>query len=250
MDRSHPGHEDLCAYVDGTLENLEDAFVEQHLDGCEACAVFVDGYARFLVHLDGKPPRDSKLDAAVARLDARMRPYLDSVLDGESLATQLLRQAFGVAEVVHIATQRLQDLAQAHPGWALTRWRSAEPALAWASSSDTLDAVQIDDVIVQKPDGCTTVTTAQLVYPPRWPSERVDLLLELDLGFRGFDASVSYLLDPTPDGPPATALVLFQGPVDQEGLVEIQSPWDGPCPALFDAARLKLCLCAPSLPAS
>jgi hypothetical protein len=69
-------------------------------------------------------------------------------------------------------------------------------------------------------------------------------LLEFDLPYSGWEASVSYVLAPESRGNDP-ALLLFEGRIDEEGLIEIRDRWKGPAPRSFEPERLRICLVAP-----
>jgi hypothetical protein len=245
MSEGHRRQDELCAFVEGQLSQAARAEVELHLARCSKCAVFAGGYARFLAQVEAMPVYDPALEAATARLDARMEPYLRGVLATEARATQMLHRAFGIVDLVRTATRKLRDLVRIHPEWGLVDSSAAlEPARAWTKDEPAPAESWIDNVVVQDARGTETTTRARLAYLPDWPSERVDLLLELDLRFRGWEAAVGYVLDVEPAEPSPAALLLYEGPVDAEGLIEIQSRWEGPVPPAFEASRLRICLSA------
>ena len=245
MNPPHEPLEQLRGYVEGLLPDEHDARIERHLRLCQECAAFADSYARFLATIEDPPEPDPALDAASSRLDARMAPYLRPIPVRSAQSVQVLSHAFSLAEVVHLAGQRLLELARTHRDWGLSIGRpEPEPVLAWAEGATGLPEVSSQAVVIQS-DGSRASTTVRLGVPPAWPSDSVDLLLEFDLDYRGWNATVGYLIDPpeTPGG--ATALLLQDGPVDPEGLVEIRRRWDGPAPQSFEPSRLCICVVSP-----
>jgi hypothetical protein len=243
MKEGHRRQDELCRYVEGRLSEGAASSIERHLDFCDECASFADSYARFLAAVEAAPVADPGLDDAAARLDAKMAPYLRSVLATEAPATQILRRCFGIADVLRIATQKLRELARLHPEWRLVETSvPLEPARAWAGVDRSVPDIPADHVVVSDLHGVETTTPVRLAYVPSWPSERVDLLLEFELEFQGWEAAVSYVLDTEPAAQGPTALLLYEGPVDEEGLIEIQKRWEGPIPHVFDTHQLRICL--------
>ncbi len=72
----HPSANDLFDYVDASLSEHLEAVVENHLAFCQDCAYFTDGYAMFLLGMENPEPLSPELEAAVARLDARMQALI------------------------------------------------------------------------------------------------------------------------------------------------------------------------------
>lgn len=245
MNPPHEPLDQLRGYVEGLLSDEQDTRIERHLRHCQECAAFADSYARFLAAIEAPPEPDPALDAAISRLDARMAPYLRQIPVESAQGVQILSETFSLAEVVHLAGQRLLDLALAHRDWCLSIGRpEPEPVLAWAEGAPDLTEVSSQAVVIRA-DGSRASTTVRLGYPPTWPSDSVDLLLEFDLDYRGWNATVGYLIDPPATPGAATALLLHDGPVDPEGLVEIRRRWDGPAPRSFESGRLCICVVSP-----
>ena len=245
MNPPHEPLDQLRGYVEGLLPDEHDARIERHLRLCQECAAFADSYARFLASIEDAPEPDPALDAASSRLDARMAPYLRQIPVESAQSVQILSNAFSLAEVVQLAGQRLLELALAHRDWGLSIGRpEPEPVLAWAESDADVAEVSSQAVVIHS-DGTRASTNVRLGCPPAWPSDSLDLLLEFDLNYRGWNATVGYLIDPpaTPGG--ATALLLHDGTVDPEGLVEIRRRWDGPAPQTFEPSRLCICVVSP-----
>jgi hypothetical protein len=241
MNDGHRHQEELCAYVEGTLSTQRDAEVEQHLAECVQCAGFADSYARFLMSFESATDQDPELDAATARLDARMGSFLQGRPAGpERRSTEMLRCVFGITELVTLASQRLRDLASRS---AILQPQLPDSFHAWAAPEPAPSEIPLHDVRAVDAAGVEFPVEARLAYSPHWPSERIDLLVELDLAQAGWGASVSYLLD-APQGQQA-ALLLFEGHVDEEGLIEILRRWDGPTPQSFEPERLRICLTHP-----
>jgi hypothetical protein len=230
--------------VEGSLGGASDVAVEEHMQGCSSCATYADGYAAFL-HAFAKAVDSPALQGAVERLDARMVAARQSAGAGTRLG-RIARRVFELGPVLQLGTDRLRVEAQKHPQWALDEaavppWRAASSVGGQSEGAP----VCLDCVVVVDEFGVEARTMAFLATPPCWPSEHLDLLLEFDLKYTGWGASVSYVLDDegAQVGRPS-ALELFEGAVDAEGLVEIQRRWQGPAPSSFCAERLRICLVA------
>jgi hypothetical protein len=236
MKPSPRPHDELCSFVEGNLFDEADVAVEKHLRGCSRCATYADGYAEFLEAFDSgaEPP---ELQAAAARLDSRMSPpSRPEKLD--SRTARHLRERFSIGELV-------QEPRRSGPAGATG---SAGPTLVWTAADSEPANLVLDQVVVVDEQGVEARTMAYLAGVPRWPADRVDLLLEFDLKYGGWDVLVVYLLEEEPAVPEPSALVLFEGRVDLEGMVEIQRRWGGPGPESFDPGHLRICLAAPSAP--
>jgi hypothetical protein len=227
---------DLFGYLEGSLSDRADLEVERHLQSCEACAALVDRYVGALGRVEEPPVHgDEQFDAAVARLDARMAPYLGGPAAGQMpRALAWLCRVHSIGTLVGSGAGRLGPLLQD----AASQARPPRMALATDASPGAASAV-VEDVRTLGPGRREGRTTAQLdLLAPE--TGAVELILEFNLAYLGWEAAVVYLLA---DG--AAALLLYSGTVDQEGLIEYRATQNELPLEAFEPARLKIALLAP-----
>ena len=238
-DEIHIDRDELAGYVEGTLTDSADQAVESHLRECSACAAFVDGYVRFLGTMEETgEPESEELLAAIARLDRRMASSLRAgirIVPTGALARLCQRHA--IEALLHWNSPHVDELIQSLPG-------QSRPRLVAAASEPVLAApILVEDVPVFKTDGTEARTTARVEDLPR-RQDTFALLVEVDLDYVGWNAAIAYVLAGKRGSKPG-ALALFNGLVDEEGMIELHGPWIGPLAEPFDPSRLKLCLVEP-----
>jgi putative zinc finger protein len=239
-EQGHLTREQLLGHVDGTLSDALDRVVEGHLRSCSECAALVDGYVQFIAEAEeaSAAPASEELLAAVARLDRRMAPALSPDMAPEpSGALAWLCRIHAIHALLRADVPRLGELLRslARPGPARR--------VAVACESARPGSVVLDDVATLHADGSQGRTSARLEELARG-QDSLELLVELDLQYAGWNAGIAYLLAPG-SGAEQAGLALYSGRVDEEGLIEFRSPWPGMPTEPFDPRRLKICLLAP-----
>lgn len=226
----------LYGYAEGTLNEVEDRQVEQHLHECSECAAAVDQYTCVLGEFEAPPASAlSELIDASARLDQRMAPALPpKPLPSQNPEFSALCRIYGIGTLLNWKDPLLQQLF-----WPKAR-RVLSPMLASAAAAETQALLVLPNVPAFASDGRVERTTAKM--SGRQDGSLMNVLVETELAYVGWKAAMAYLVDS--EGAAPIAVSLHSGRIDEEGLLEFEIDW--PQSRALEAERVKFCLSSPT----